>query len=64
MPTATAFVIIMQEPSSWERSAQHQAKTLDRRFQYDRLEHDLAFYYFSDGSRAGVRPMTHQAWVV
>lgn len=60
---ANAFVEAMAADGAWNISAQHTAKQLDGDFQYDRQETDLAFYYFTDGSKAGVRPMSHQAWV-
>jgi hypothetical protein len=63
MTMATVFVTMMSKPDAWNVSAQHSAKRIDPAFDYDRLERDLAFYYFSDGSIAGVRPMSHQAWI-
>jgi hypothetical protein len=59
---ATIFVEAMKADGAWNTSAQHTAKKIDPEFRYDRMENDLAFYYFTDGSKAGVRPMSHQAW--
>lgn len=63
MTMATVFVTMMSKPDAWNVSAQHSAKRIDPAFDYDRMEQDLAFYYFCDGSIAGVRPMSHQAWI-
>jgi len=63
MTLAEQFVHSMKLPHAWDISSITTAKRIDRNVARDSMELDLVFYYFSDGSSAGIRPRSHQAWV-
>jgi hypothetical protein len=64
MTFAATFVQAMTSPVAWSKSSIHTAWHIDEHADYDKMEPDLGFFYFSDGSRAGVRPQSRQAWEV
>lgn len=64
MTIAHQFVTRMTAPDAWDESAIHRASEVDRSHTYDKVDVDLAFFYFTDGSSAGTRPRSHQVWEV
>jgi hypothetical protein len=63
MTKAQRLIDKLRHPENWRGGPAHQAQQIDRNYGYDRMEPDLAFVYFTDGSVAGVRPKSRQAWI-
>jgi len=64
MTLAATFVQTMMSPDAWNKSSIQAARRIDEHVDYDKMEPDLGFFYFSDNSSAGVRPLSRQAWEV